>query len=340
MSVWNAGLWLLRLVLSWMDAWLTPDLSGDGPGHDLYQTTLWIAAVVVVIMVMIQLGTAAVRRDGKGLGRAVFGLGQFVVIVGGWFGYTAAVTVAVGGLTRACMESLMNVTSWKQWVPFTGAGIDARTITDGGIAVVLGLLGLLVWLAAIAHLVVILARDATLMVLVATGPIAAAGLANDGTRAWFWKTFRWFHAAVFTPLLVVIVTGVGMKFAAGVPVTAIGGPEAAVGTAVPAVVLICIATVAPLALLRTCWRSSTRAPPRVRRCGPGWPPWAACRASSAATPPQEPPPAVPVPVGLVPSPVGRRQRRKPPPRKRPVSRRAPAACSAPPGWRMPPVSVR
>ena len=58
LSLWNAGLWLLRLVLSWMDAWLTPDLSGDGPGHDLYQTTLWIAAVVVVIMVMIQLGVS------------------------------------------------------------------------------------------------------------------------------------------------------------------------------------------------------------------------------------------------------------------------------------------
>ncbi len=30
LSVWNAGLWVLRLVLSWMDAWLTPDLSAGG----------------------------------------------------------------------------------------------------------------------------------------------------------------------------------------------------------------------------------------------------------------------------------------------------------------------
>ena len=250
LSVWNAGLWMLRLVLSWMDAWLTPDLSGEGPGNDLYQTTFWIAGVLMVIMLMVQLGTAAVRRDGKGLGRAVFGLGQFVVIVGGWIGYTVAVTAAVGGLTRACMDSLMNVTSWKQWAPFTATGIDAKTITDGGTAVVLGMLGLLVWLGAIAHLLVILARDAALMVLVATGPIAAAGLANETTRAWFWKTFRWFHAAVFTPLLVVIVTGVGMKFASGVPVTTAGGPEASIGTAVPAVILICISTVAPLALFK------------------------------------------------------------------------------------------
>ena len=47
---------------------------------------------------------------------------------------------------------------------------------------------------------------ALVMVLVATGPITAAGLVNEGTRAWFWKAFRWFHVAAFTPLLVVIVT--------------------------------------------------------------------------------------------------------------------------------------
>ena len=55
LSFWNAGLWLLRLVLGWMDAWLTPDLSGDGPGHDLYGTTFWIAGVLLVIMMLIQL---------------------------------------------------------------------------------------------------------------------------------------------------------------------------------------------------------------------------------------------------------------------------------------------
>ena len=56
LSIWNAGLWLLRLVLSWSDAWLTPDLSANGPGHDLYQITFWIAGVLLLIIVMIQLG--------------------------------------------------------------------------------------------------------------------------------------------------------------------------------------------------------------------------------------------------------------------------------------------
>ena len=248
LSVWNAGLWVLRLILSWMDAWLTPDLSAGGPAHDLYQVTFWIAGVLVVIMVVVQIGIAAGRRDGKGLARAGIGLAQFVVITGGWVAYTVAITAAVGGLTRGVMASLMNVTSWNAWEPWKS--FDPKSITDAGMATVLGLMGLLMWIAAIGHLLVILARDAALMVLVATGPIAAAGLVNEGTRAWFWKAFRWFHAAVATPLLVVMVTGVGMKFAEGVAVGKTGSMEASVGTALPAIVLICVSVVSPVALFK------------------------------------------------------------------------------------------
>ncbi|HEY3365979.1 MAG TPA: hypothetical protein VGK74_13060, partial [Symbiobacteriaceae bacterium] len=140
LSVWNAGLWVLRLILSWMDAWLTPDLSASGPAHDLYQVTFWIAGVLVVIMLVVQIGIAAGRRDGKGLARAGIGLAQFVVIAGGWVAYTVAVTAAVGGLTRGVMASLMNVTSWNAWEPWKS--FDPKSITDAGMATVLGLMGL------------------------------------------------------------------------------------------------------------------------------------------------------------------------------------------------------
>lgn len=248
LSVWNAGLWLLRLILQWMDAWLVPDLSADGPAHDLYQVTFWIAGVMVMILLVVQIGIAAGRRDGKGLARAGIGLAQFAVITGAWVGYTVLVTAAVGGLTRAVMESLLGVTSWNSWQPWTS--FDTKQVTDAGLATVLGFLGLFMWIAAIGHLLVILARDAALMVLVATGPIAAAGLVNETTRAWFWKAFRWFHAAVVTPLLVVVVTGVGMKFAEGVAAGKAGTVEASVGTIVPAAALICIAVFSPVALFK------------------------------------------------------------------------------------------
>ncbi len=248
LSFWNAGLWVLRLVLSWMDSWLTPDLSADGPAHELYQVTYWFAGVLVVIMLLVQIGIAAGRRDGKGLARAGIGLSQFLIVTAGWIGYTVAVTAAMGGLTRATMQSLLNVTSWNSWQPWTT--FDPKQVTDAALATVLGGMGLLVWIAAIGHLLVILARDAALIVLVATGPIAAAGLVNETTRSWFWKAFRWFHAAVASPLLVVIVTGVGMKFAEGVAAGKAGTVEASVGTVLPAAVLICIAVISPVALFK------------------------------------------------------------------------------------------
>ena len=88
------------------------------------------------------------------------------------------------------------------------------------------------------------------MVIVATTPISAAGLATETTRVWFWKSLRWFHAAAFAPVVTVMVTGIGMKYATGVAAGQATGALASIATAIPAVVLICIASVAPLALFK------------------------------------------------------------------------------------------
>ncbi len=249
LSVWNGGQWLLRLILGWMDAWLTPDLSASGPARTIYPATFWLAGAVLLVMAVVQIGIAAGRRDGRGMARSLIGVAQFAIIWGGWIGYSVAIVTAAGGLTHAAMESLMGVTSWKSWQPWKP--FDPAEIADAGVATVLGLMGLLLWIAAIGHLLVILTRDAALMVIVATTPIAAAGLANETTRAWFWKAFRWFHAAAFTPLLVVLVTGVGMKMAEGVATDgATTSVQGSIGTAVPAIVLICIAVVCPVALFK------------------------------------------------------------------------------------------
>ena len=185
LAIWNGGLWVLRLVLGWVDSLLTPDLSEHGPAADLYRVTFWLAGVVLIVMAIVQIGIAAGRRDGKGLARLLIGVGQFAIVWGGWIGYTVAVTAACSGLTRALMESLMNVTSWGAWQPWKP--FDGKDITDAATATVLGMMGFLVWIAAIAHVIVMLTRAAALMVIVATTPIAAAGLANDTTRGWFWK---------------------------------------------------------------------------------------------------------------------------------------------------------
>ena len=131
-----------------------------------------------------------------------------------------------------------------------GTQISVQDISDGTVATVLMVLGIFLVFAAIGHLLVMLARAGSLLVLAATTPISAAGLSSDFGRDWFWKSFRWFHAAAFTPVLMILVLGIGVQMTSGVATGMTNELEKAIGTAVPGVVLICIGCFSPLALFK------------------------------------------------------------------------------------------
>jgi type IV secretion system protein TrbL len=248
LGIWNAGLWLLKLALTIEDAFLVPDLSASGPMRDLYGATFWIAGAMVLLLFLVQLGIAGVRRDGQSVGRVLLGVGQFGAVWVMWIVFAIAILAAAGGLTRALTQSLLGVDSMSAWQPWTG--FSTADLTDGTVATVLGVLGIFVVFAAVAHLLVMLARAAALMVLAATNPVSAAGLVWDGGRSWFWKTFRWFLAAAFTPVLMVLMLGLGVKATSGVALSMTDSLQTAIGTAVPGVVLIFVGSFAPLALFK------------------------------------------------------------------------------------------
>lgn len=247
-ALWNSGLWVLRLELTVMDAFTSPDLTPDGPARTIYPVTFWAAGVLVTVLVVIQVGVAAVRRDGRSLARAVIGTAQFGIVVVAWLGYGAAVLAACAGLTTALMTRLLGVEVWAGWQPWQGFSLE--DITDGSLATVLGVMGLLLWLAGIGHLLVMMVRAVALIVLAATTPIAASGLVWEGGRVWFWKSFRWFHAAAFTPVLMVLMLGLGVQVSSTVVVPGDTDLAAAVGTAVPAILIILMSCFAPLALFK------------------------------------------------------------------------------------------
>src|SRR3712207_6489009 len=78
-SLWGAGLWLLGLAFSVVDELTTPDLSADGPLAGIYPVTFGIGALVATVTGLTQLGAAALRRDGRTLGRLLVGLVQFEI---------------------------------------------------------------------------------------------------------------------------------------------------------------------------------------------------------------------------------------------------------------------
>lgn len=250
LALWGGGLWVLQLVFRVFDALLTPDLSEHGAGRDAYQVTFWFAGALLGVLVMIQIGVVLVRRDGKSLVVLLTGLAQFVVVWAGWVVYAVAVVAACGGITRALMRTLLKVDALAAWHPL--APFEVADVGQTGLATVLGLMGLVLFLTAIGHLCVMITRAGALIVLVAMTPTSAAGLVTEagGGRTWFWKSFRWFHAASLTPVVMVLLLGVGVQFTNGV---ALGGTEKlneAVGTAVVGVVLILISSFCPLALFK------------------------------------------------------------------------------------------
>ena len=248
LGLWSAGLWMLHLVLVISDQLLTPDLREDGPASEVYRVTFWLAGALAVVMLLVQIGVALLRRDAQSLGAALWGCGKFVVVWAAWLAYGAAVIAACGGLTRALLDDLLRVRRWSEWQP--GLGLRPETVVDATVATALGLLGMVLWLAAVGHAGLMVTRAATLLVLAAVTPIAAAGLLGEVGRSWFWKSVRWFHAAALTPVLVALLIGVGVQVTGGVAAGLAAGPARAVGTAVPGVLLVAASCFAPLALFR------------------------------------------------------------------------------------------
>jgi hypothetical protein len=249
MALWSSGLWVLRFALDVMDQWMTPDITANGPAAEVYRATFWAAGVLVMVMTFVQLGVAAFRRDGKSLARVLIGVFQFTVVWAAAITYGAAVIAACSGLSRALMASLLDLNEWSNWTPMPETDFGKSSI-EVGLATVLGILSLFLWIAAIGHFVVMLTRAAALLILAASTPMAAAGLVSEAGRSWLWKSMRWFHAAALTPVLTVLMMGMGVKLTSGVAQGGTKSAEQAVGTAFPGVMLILVSVVAPVALFK------------------------------------------------------------------------------------------
>ncbi len=247
-NIWSAGLWLTGFVFQLVDAFTAPDLSGGGLMSKIYPFTFGIGAALAVILALVQVGFAAWQRDGKGLARLVVGVFQFMLVWGGMVGVGAALNVATAGLTQGMLQVAFGAPSFakanllQQW--------NIRQSVDATTATVLGVCGVFLVFAAIGYLLVMLVRAAALMILMATSPISAAGLLSEGTRSWFWKSLRWFLAALMIGPLAALVMAIAKLLTDGLISGAGESTQSAVGTAVVGTMLIIMGAFCPLILFR------------------------------------------------------------------------------------------
>ena len=247
-GLWSAGLWLLQLSFKIIDAFTTPDLSGTGPLAQVLPTTLWLGLFVVTLMLLLQLAVALIRRDGQSLGRIFVGMLQFGLV---WLSYlvvAGALIVAAGGLAKGILHALLHIDSWSA---FSTSSSWPRNINDATAASVLGITSILLLIpASFGYLLIMLVREAALVILIATAPITAAGLVNDTSRVWFWKSLRWFIASLLIAPAAALILGVGVSLSRGVVAGAGTSTVAAAGTAVVGCVLVAIGAVCPMVLFK------------------------------------------------------------------------------------------
>src|SRR4051794_30905085 len=249
LSLWEAGLWLLGLAFSVIDALTTPDLSAGGPLAGIYPVTFGIGATVAAGMALVQLGVAAVRRDGQTLGRLLIGLVQFGLVWAGYVGVAALLVTGVSGLTTGLLRTLLDIDTMAAFDPSISV---ERDLVDGTVATVLGISSIFLLVpASVGYLLVMLVREAALIVLAATSAISAGGLLAQASSAWFWRSLRWFIAALLVAPVAVLVLGVGVTITDGILTGAEEtSTESAVGMAVVGCLLILLGAICPLALFR------------------------------------------------------------------------------------------
>jgi type IV secretion system protein TrbL len=248
-ALWSAGLWLLELAFKIIDAFTTPDLSTGGPLAEVYPYTFGIGLAVASVMALVQVGTAALRRDGRAVARVLVGLAQFGAVWVGYVGCAAAGVIAASGLTRGLLQGLLGIGAFSGWGSVSNSW--PRQVDDVVVATVLGLSTVfLIFPAAIGYLLIMLVREAALMLIAATSAIAAGGLLAEGTRAWFWRTLRWFLAALLMAPLCALVLGIGVRITHGIVRGEGDATAASVGMAVVGCVLILLGAVCPLVLFK------------------------------------------------------------------------------------------
>src|SRR3954465_14286527 len=249
LALWGAGLWLLGLAFSVVDALATPDLSAGGPLAAVYPVTFGIGATVAALMAMVQLGVAAARRDGQTLGRLLIGLLQFGLVWVGYVGVAALLVTGVSGLTTALLRSLLDIDTLAAFDPSVSVG---RDVVDGTVATVLGVSSIFLLVpASVGYLLLMLVREAALIVLAATSAISAGGLLAQASSVWVWRRPRWFLAALLVSPVAVLVLGVGVTITEGLLTGAEEtSAEAAVGMTVVGCLLILLGAICPLALFR------------------------------------------------------------------------------------------
>jgi hypothetical protein len=200
-----------------------------------------VALVIVVGLFVVQVVTAAIRQEPKGLSRAVVGAGVAVLGTAAAAGVTQSLLIAVDQVSDAiarmagtsiqdAARRLLDVSLLTQLTP-----------TNGGGSVLMIVFGLLFILGATLTLGTLLVRQALIVVAVVVAPLAFAGGTARITSGWVRRWIQVTLALILSKLAIVLVfvVAVGML-----------GNATGIGALLSGLILLLLACLAPWACFK------------------------------------------------------------------------------------------
>ncbi|WP_347351238.1 hypothetical protein [Intrasporangium sp.] len=230
---------------SQIDTATTVDLASPGLRKELAVTGA-IALVICLGLFVLQLITAALRREPGGLGRAVKGL--FIMALGSGFALavTRVLLAAVDQLADAVVQHTLGTS-----VHGIGALFALADMTNLANPAVMLVLALAVLAATVIVWFAMMVRKLLLIVCAVLAPLAFAGATADITRAWVrrWVEFVAAMIAAKLILVLILVTGILVMQGSGLA----GSQTTQVGTqlAVGALILL-LGGLSPWLAIRMC----------------------------------------------------------------------------------------
>ena len=188
-AIQSGLVWVVTRTASWWVTVPSPDLAAEPAVGSLQRWLLPITVAVAVLAMLAAAGKIALSRKANPL----LNVGSGLALI--------AATSAVGVLLPAML--LRAGDAWSAWVLAQAAGgqfgtrltaVLSMTGVAPGVVIVLGIVAII--LSAV-QAVLMLFRQAALVVLAGVLPLAAAGTLAPATRAWFTRTTGWMLALIF-----------------------------------------------------------------------------------------------------------------------------------------------
>jgi hypothetical protein len=181
--------WIVSQTLTWWVQVPSPDLAAEPAVGQLQQWILPVSVAVAVLGMITAGAKMALTRKAAPL--ADIGSGLAVI----------AATSAIGVLLPTLL--LRAGDAWSAWILQVSAGGQfasrlTSVLTLGGAAPgVIVVLGIIAIVVSALQAILMLFRQGALIVLAGVLPLAAAGMLNPATRAWFRRVTGWMLALIF-----------------------------------------------------------------------------------------------------------------------------------------------